>query len=937
MYLAPLSLVLFLCFCSYGYGKEHSTTDDNSSLSHFDFPIPMREYSPIDKRLSRDVSKDLSISNYLQTEFFSDQSNRDKGGAVTCKSLNLTNNLGTIFFVGNRALQNGGAVYAVENVSISKNTSVVFSKNNSLDLFSTPMNSTCFGGAVATKNFEASYNTKSLEFIANSAKMYGGAIYAETKCAFSNNSADILFEGNLSTFMPSFGGAIYTATCEITNNSGKITFINNGGQGGAIQATTSTTIKDNTGTIIFMNNRASISGMNPFTANDEYSEGGGILSSQITIENNTGPIYFDGNMASAYGGALDYTNLTIKNNGPVYFLNNSAHQGAALYVKNGSGTTTISADNGDIIFDNNVMNEGNRLRRSINYFRGSHTLSLGARQDYKICLYDTINTSNLTTLSINPEAYHIGAVVFSGKHVQPALANDIENFQTSYTGEITLKYGTLAIKSGAQLSAYKITQSESTYLALGKNTVVRTQEKSSSDKTSVLELKNLLIDLPEVLSPQSEPPMIWIYPDTNNSNFTENTTAKITITGSVELYDGKEKDFYDSLDLSQPINGVALLHLSETSGNPITTTDLNIQTINPGEHYGYQGLWSPYWGEITTVTNDASAATANTKHRYLYADWTPLGYTPNPLYKGDLVPNLLWQSAYLIANIPSSMPKSNLEENMFIEGEGLGLYIHQKNKHGNSGFSSRAYGYAVKGQAKSATNQCFALSFAQVIEKTLENQTNHKSNSHSYLASLSYHVPWFDESLITSASFRYCYSDHHLKNSYNHGQEKSQAEFYNHALCAVFGWALPEWYAFSHFSITPFMQMIALQVEQTNIKEVGDHARTFSNQNPLRNIALPIGGEISGSSYSKIPTTWELEFSYRPTIYRNKPKVLTTLLASKGSWTSSATSVTKNAFHAKGKYSIDPFPNLRVFLNYQLDLSSSTTAHYIHAGSRWLF
>ncbi|WP_375793525.1 autotransporter domain-containing protein [Chlamydia sp. 12-01] len=937
MYLAPLSLVLFLCFCSYGYGKEHFKTDDNSSLSDFYFPIPMKEYSPIDKRFPRDTSTDLSISNYLQTEFFSDQSNKTMGGVVSCKSLNLTNNLESMFFVGNRSLENGGAIYAVENVLISKNTSVVFSKNNSLDTFSTPLSATCSGGSIATKNFEASYNTKSLEFVANTCKYRGGAIYAETKCVLSNNSADILFEGNLATFLPSFGGAIYTESCEIANNSGKITFINNGGQGGAIRAETSTTIKDNTGTIIFMNNRAPISGMNPFTADHEYARGGGILSSQITIENNTGPIYFDGNLASAYGGALDYTRLTIKNNGPVYFLNNSAHQGAALYVKNGGGTTTISADYGDIVFDNNVINEGNHLVRCISHFGASHTLSLGARQDYKICLYDTINTNNLNSFSINPEAHHTGAVVFSGKHVQPTLIDNLRNFQTSYIGEITVKYGTLAIKSGAQLSAYKITQDDSSYLALGKNTVVRTQEKSSSDKTSILQLKNLLIDLPEVLNPQSEPPMIWMYPDTNNNKFIENTNAEITIKGSIELYDGKQKDFYDSLDLSQPINGIALLHLSETAAKAITTTDLNIQTINPGEHYGHQGLWSPYWAEITTATNDASAETANTKHRYLYADWTPLGYTPNPLYKGDLVPNLLWQSAYLIANIPSSMPKSNLEESTFIEGEGLGLYIHQSNKYGNSGFSSRAYGYAVKGQATSATNQCFALSFAQIIGKTLENQTNHKSNSHSYLASLCWHVPWFNDSLITSASFRYCYSDHHLKSSYNQGQQKSQTEFYNHALCAVFGWAAPELYVFSDFSITPFMQIIALQVEQTDIKEVGDYARTFSNQHPLRNIALPIGGEFSGSSYSKIPTTWELEFSYQPTIYRNKPKVLTTLLASKGSWSSSATSVAKNAFHAKGKYSIYPFPNLRVFLNYQLDLSSSTTAHYVHIGSRWLF
>ncbi|WP_375793528.1 hypothetical protein O1W69_00085 [Chlamydia sp. 12-01] len=931
------SLTLSICIHNslYSEGIVIPSEDTYQKLSylnfpdHLDFPLTLINQS-LGKNhgLMHNAIADVTISNDKHSQVFVYQSNVTNGGVISCRSCSLVNNTQPIFFGNNRATNNGGAICSTENVTVSKNSRVIFYQNNAFNQKSAPGNGA--GGAVFAKNFEATYNNREALFISNLTKTNGGAISSLETCKFLNNTASIHFDNNRGYSVDGLGGAIYAKSCEFAHNTGEITFtVNKCGKGGAIYSTTSTSITDNHAPITFFSNAACNGAVG---AN---GNGGAINSPTITIENNKQSLIFDGNSAAHAGGALSYQNLTIQNNGPIYFFNNTSCWGGAFYGQAENGTTKISADYGDIIFNNNIAIDRHGVWRSAMYFSTNHVLSLGAASNQRVCLFDTLDTSYLTSFTINPEAKHTGAVVFSADQVQWDLATNVNKIQTSYTGEITVKHGILSVEAGARLSAYKITPEDNTHFCLGNNAVVKTQQKSNNEKDSNLQIKNVAILLTDVLKTDSIPPTIWIYPGGSGGNYTENTDARISISGSLSLWNENYSDPYDSLDLSQSIDRIPLLHLSEPTNNSITTTSFDIQTINSHQHYGYQGIWTPYWEEITVPSVTTSLDTTNPKHRYLYANWMPTGYTVNPQHRADLVANTLWQTAYkATAFYPSLM--DNTTSSFHLQGEGLGIHTRQKDKNAILGFSSRSLGYSGECLLSSDTHHKFLLTFSQVIGKMKEHISKNKVASHNYLIHLSLQMPWFHEHLITTASLGYCYSDHHMQSFYPQNK-KSETQFEDHALSARVGCYLYEKLSLLNHYFTPFIQLSGVRVEQTKINEIGDFPRSFSNQHPLIDIALPIGIQTSWIPKTHLPSFWEIQFAYQPSIYRQNPKILTTLLASNGSWISSGSSVARHSLHAEGRNSVYLFHNIVAFLNYQLDLSSSTTSHYINAGSRVVF
>ncbi|MFJ1509077.1 hypothetical protein [Chlamydia crocodili] len=480
----------------------------HKQLYYLDFALTLINQAPLQKNYGvlRSPSEDIVISYDKQPKVFICQSNVDNGGVISCRSCNLTNNTQPIFFGDNRATDNGGAICSTEHVIVSKNSQVIFYQNSAFSQ-KNPSRDTA-GGAIYTKNFEATFNNKETFFISNFTKMNGGAIYSSETCKFTDNSSSLRFENNRGYHLDGLGGAIYAKSCEFSRNTGKILFAGNKcGKGGAIYSTVSTSIADNRASITFFNNAA--------CNGTPYAQGnGGAINSTTTIiiENNKQAIMLDGNSAAHAGGALSYQNLTIQDNGPIYFFNNTACWGGAFYGQTENGSTVLSADNGDIIFNNNIAIDRNGASRSAMYFSSNHTLSLGAASNQRVCFFDTIDTSNVSSFTINPEAKHTGAVVFSAAHVQPNLTTNLKSIQTSYNDELRIKHGIISVENGAQLSAYKITSEANTYFCLGNSAVVKTQQKSDSIKDSSLQIKNIAILLTEVLQPKAISPMLWIYP-----------------------------------------------------------------------------------------------------------------------------------------------------------------------------------------------------------------------------------------------------------------------------------------------------------------------------------------------------------------------------------------------------------------------------------------
>ena len=212
------------------------------------------------------------------------------GRGLTAYSSNLTF-IGNTTFLENSALSfnGGGAIYADNTVLSFEGTSNFIS------------NSADFGcGAISTSdNTILAFNGTS-NFIGNSALLTGGAICTDSTLMvngiinFINNSAGL-------------GGAMYTSGTAILSFNGISNFIGNSAiYGGAIRAGTTTTLTFN-GTTNFFNNG--------------HNQG------------RTDTVILNGN--TTYGGGVFMTantSLLIFPNTTVYWVNNHATFGGAIYV-----------------------------------------------------------------------------------------------------------------------------------------------------------------------------------------------------------------------------------------------------------------------------------------------------------------------------------------------------------------------------------------------------------------------------------------------------------------------------------------------------------------------------------------------------------------------------------------------------------------------------
>ncbi|WP_284441448.1 autotransporter outer membrane beta-barrel domain-containing protein, partial [Chlamydia gallinacea] len=124
----------------------------------------------------------------------------------------------------------------------------------------------------------------------------------------------------------------------------------------------------------------------------------------------------------------------------------------------------------------------------------------------------------------------------------------------------------------------------------------------------------------------------------------------------------------------------------------------------------------------------------------------------------------------------------------------------------------------------------------------------------------------------------------------------------------------------------------------SQFEETGDHPRTFATQSPLRAFALPIGILIQTKQNSFItPTLWKFSLTYQPLVYKQSPKILTTLIASNGSWISQGSPVSRHTCSIKIDNETQILHNIKMLFNYQGDISSSTFSNYLHIGSRITF
>ncbi|EPJ28442.1 polymorphic outer membrane protein middle domain-containing protein [Chlamydia psittaci] len=937
---------------------------------------------------SRVASDDCIIENYNNIAC-TKQITNSNGAVFSAPSFTLRNNSGDIKFIYNITNHKGGVIYTTSSCNISENSSrQYFIGNQAISIEYSEDTNTNFGGAICCNGFELTKNSGPICFAYNKARIKGGAISSDSSLKISENSSPILFLNNRSFFharnlrsaiIKAIGGAIYCQNCEISANSAPLYLISNSSPlGGACYVNQTCTIKNNADLILFANNSSSCA-----FSQEDINSGGAITCAQLTIEDNPGSISFNNNSADLNGGAIYCSQLMINNSGPIQFTNNQSKWGGAILIKQ-NGSCTISADHGDILFTNNSGVGDSILHRNAMHCTAGITLKVGARKNYTVRFYDPIECIySANSIIFNEQEDQQGTVLFSSKFL-PSFTEHERNYTSYILNPIEIKNGVLAIEDGARAAVHKITQGKS-ILRLGNKAVIQTSaaaatrtasqenpaeteaenditpsvllppsilprsltepkqsEPSLQSADAEFQITSLALNLPSLLQKDAQPPKIWIYPvavtKDRTTSYQEDTSSSATISGPLLLLNSDNEDPYDSLNLSSGINRVPFLYLCDNATPKITTTDLDIQAINEKQHYGYQGVWSPYWEEYTTETKGTSPDTTNTNHRYLYADWTPTGYIPNPKYITPLIANALWGAFYTTLSGLRTLTSAITEPNYFaMGGQGLVMATHQAHRLGIPGFRMKSAGYSVGTTATTTNNHRISLAFVQQSAHIKEKDSKNKLSSNNYFGGMLIRVPLLDENIITSASLAYNYGSHTAKHFYIEDNKKSEGDFYTHSIAGSVNCILNLTPLNKDLAITPFIEVLAFRATLSSFIEHGDFPRAFTLKRPLTNISLPSGLMIQWKRNAYLPTIWQAQLAYQPVVLKHYPKVLTTLLASNGTWPSLGTPNSRHAFAYKVENETMIFPYLKIFLNYQGDLSSSTFSHYLKAGSALTF
>ncbi|WP_151899117.1 polymorphic outer membrane protein middle domain-containing protein [Candidatus Chlamydia corallus] len=480
---------------------------------------------------------------------------------------------------------------------------------------------------------------------------------------------------------------------------------NAAGQGGGFFTNLNTIISGNKEKIEISNNTAFAIEFIFIDMSDPWNPGGGgIMANSLIIENNAKGLIFNNNNGTRNGGAIYSRSLIIQNNGPISFTNNSATWGGALINLFSESTPSnffLSADHGDILFDNNIATNSfpQPSYRNAIRCRPGINLKLGASRGYKIIFYDPIEHERITDspLLFNYEPHHEGTVLFSGANVDPDSTNE-SDFLSKFSNTSQLQRGVLAIEDRVAMSCQTISQTGG-ILRLGNGALIRTNSSGSS-----INFNSIAINLPSVLKSEAIAPKFWIYPTQTEQVYSEDTSSSMTLLGPLTFLNDQNEAPYDSLDLSEPLKEIPLLYLLDVTPKQIDTSNLIVEAINLGEHYGHQGLWSPYWVETTTISNSKTPENTNTKHRQLYADWTPTGYLPHPEHHGEFIANTLWQSAYTALLGLQTLPPQNLrQQNLEATIQGLGLLINQYSRERRKGFRNHTTGYAAYNFSKNCS------------------------------------------------------------------------------------------------------------------------------------------------------------------------------------------------------------------------------------------
>ncbi|KZN26810.1 polymorphic outer membrane protein middle domain-containing protein [Chlamydia pecorum] len=825
-----------------------------------------------------------------------------------------------------------------------------------LSFIASPASTTTNGtGAVVSKGALTIKDSSYLLALQNFSTNEGGAFNSKG-CTLSGISGYATFQGNSSS---KAGGALYSSgDLSITNNSGPILFTQNSAKetgGGAIASSSTTTISNN-GSIVFSQNTATGTTANggaiscTTTTAGGGGGGGGGGGAQTTPEltlNGNASVTFSNNTAEGNGGAVYANVLSLESNGEVSFFNNTsgntttAGKGGAIAIAD-SGTLSLSADKGNIIFNGNTViatgNSPTTTHNAINLASTATIKALRASSGNSIFFYDPITndpagnppnppaTPLVLNEASNSQSYS-GSIVFSGEKLSETETSQAANLTSTINQPATLASGSLVLKSGVTTKFSGFTQDPNAFVVMDAGTTLETTAED-------LSLTRLNINVDSLDGTKK------VTVKTSGSN------KNVTISGPISLVDA-QGNFYESHNLQNP-QVYSLLDV--TANGTGTATVATIPTkITPAEHYGYQGYWSLAW-TLSGTTQSAKAT------------WTQTGYTPNPERKTALVPNSLWGNAIDIRSLHKLM-KNHTEDTSVYQHfwvSGIANFFHQDRRDSRQGFRHLSGGCVVGINALMPSEDLLSLAYCQLSGRDKDHVVT-KNYSDIYGTTLHYQhtaslfnildtfwgqaqTPPKILSLISpsqhvvfDAHLTYTHADNHVKTLYSSlPMVKGSWRNNNFGIECGAALAAEALSSLQKISYAPFIHLQYFYGRQQRFQEMSSPESRYFEPNELINFAIPIG--ITFERTSKItPSKQSLTFTYSVDAYRKNPEGLVGLVASDASWTVLGANLARQAISAQlsNHFLFNPF--FETFYQCAFEFRGSSRLYNFDIGTSFVF
>ncbi|WP_100934870.1 polymorphic outer membrane protein middle domain-containing protein [Candidatus Chlamydia corallus] len=792
------------------------------------------------------------------------------------------------------------ALKSANNVSLTGNSQIIFNQNFSSDN----------GGVINTKNFLLTGTSHSASFSKNQAftGKQGGAVYATGTLTIENNPGTISFFKNIAK---GAGGALYSSgNCSITNNF-QVTFDSNSAwetvqaQGGAICCTTAATTVSLTGNqnLSFINNTA-------------LKNGGAISGIKVSISSG-GPTLFESNISGSSGGKG---------------IGGAINIGAA-------GELILSADAGDITFNNNQITNGiTSTRNAINISDTGKVITIRAAKGQSIYLYDPITNPgttavadivNLNLADARSKVEYRGAIIFSGEKLSTAEKAIAENVTSTIRQSAVLARGNLTLRDGVTVAFKNLTQTPGSQILMDGGTTL-------SAKDDNLSLTGLAVNISSL--------------DGTNKAILKTETAdkNISLSGTVRLVDTQDS-FYENHNLKTTSTYPLLQITTAGSNGTITLGALSALTLQePETHYGYQGNWELSWA-------------GGTSSKIGSINWTPKGYIPNPERRSNLPPNSLWGNFIDIRSLNQLIEtKSNgepFERDLWISG--IANFFYRDSMRNRHGFRHISGGYILGLTATTPASDQLTFAFCQLFAKD-RNYVTDKNHGDIYGASLYFkhteglfeiaNFLWGKASRAPSilsgisktiplsfdAKFSYLHTDNHMKTYYTK-YPTVNGSWRNDAFCADLGASLPFTISVPYLleEIEPFVKVQYIYAHQKDFYERNPEGRAF-NKSELINIEIPIGVTFERDSKSE-KGTYDLTLMYVVDPYRRNPKCRTYLKASDADWMAYGTNLARQGFLVRAANHFQPNPHMEIFGQFAFEVRSSSRNYNINLGSKFRF